>query len=411
MIRPPFPCSQYSQYSQYSRHQCSPRELSRAPRRARVRAWLVALALCPTTYGPSALAQTSDPGDTGERPSTSCLIASDTGFYGAGGGTPARICLGADESADLSMGHTDTAHHYPVNRVEVAPGQELIVTDAPNFDGRIWRLRRSLQGAELRALGIHRHTLASARVVQAACFHEHDAFIGKAQCLGPGPLHRRLAKLDSSVSSVRVPPGYSVAVFRRVSGFGKAALYRADADAETLRRDGLHDAIRAVQVLRTRPACTERCAVAASDAWDLDAVRRAEPGTPGHTRLTFDLAAGRSFVADYAGVLRLDVRNGRVIVSAGRPRQDQYRRFDARTRYLTLEIGAAAGGTDLLAQIIESDAHETPVATHLVQEPRAAPAHALLSVRNTAKGALALAPVIHRFEWNVLAQSASAEAP
>lgn len=371
-------------------------------------AWLAALALC-TCHGPPASAEAAgatEAADFGELPAKSCLIASDTGFYGAGAGTPARICLGADESVDLSMGHPDTAHHYPVNRVEVAPGQDLIVTDGTHFDGRIWRLRRSLQGPELRAQGIQRHTLASARVVQMACFHEHDAFAGKAQCLGPGPLRRHLARLDSSVSSVRVPPGYSVAVFRSDSGIGKSALYRDDVDADMLRRDGLHDAIRAVQVLRTRPACTARCAVAASDAWDLDAVRGAAPGTPGHTRLTFVLAAGRSFIVDYGGVLRLDIRNGRMIVSTGRPRRDEYRRFDARTRYLTLEIGATAGGTDLLAQIIQSDRRETPIATQLVQEPNAAPAHALLSVRNTAKGALALAPVIHRFEWNALVSSA-----
>lgn len=374
-----------------------------------MRAWRVALALC-MPFGAPALADTGvagDTGDSGELPARSCLIANDTGLYGAGDGKPARICLSADESVELSTGRTDTAHHYPVNRVEVAPGHELIVTDAPNFDGRIWRLRRSLQGAELRAQGIHRYTLVSARVVPTACFHEHDAFGGKAQCLAPGPLHRRLAKLDSSVSSIRVPPGFSVAVFRRVSGAGKAALYRTDVDADMLRRDNLHDAIRAVQVLRTRPLCTERCAVAASDAWDLDAVRDAAAiGAPGNTRMTFDLTAGRSFVVDYGSVLRLDIRNGRMIVSAGRPRRDEYRRFDARTRYLTLEIDTTAGGTDLLAQIIQSDSHETPIATHFVQEPRAAPAHALLSVRNTAKGALALAPVIHHFAWNVLAPPA-----
>lgn len=333
---------------------------------------------------------------------SSCLIASDNGYYGAGGAMPARICLGPDEDVDLTMGQPDASRHYPVNRVEVAPGQELIVSDRPGFGGRIWRLRRSLHGAELRAQGIPRHALASARVVATACFYEHDAFDGKAQCLGPGPMHKRLARLDSSVSSIRVPPGFSVAVFRRVSGLGKAALYHTDVDAETLRRDGLHDAIRAVQVLRIHPACTKQCPVAGSDAWDLDAMHDTTPdGATGHTSVTFDLAAGRSFVVDYGGMLRLDVRNSRMIVSTGRPRRDEYQRFDARTRYLTLQITAMPGSTDLLAQLIQTDAHDVPVATHIVQEPHSAPTHTLLSVRNTAKGVLALAPLIQRLEWTM----------
>lgn len=106
-----------------------------------------------------------------------------------------------------------------------------------------------------------------------ACFYKDWGYRGERHCYSPGEQVDVLpAGVDRAFSSVRLSGRVVVLGYTAPHGGGGAVRLDQSGDHGYLAGKGLHDAIRSLQVVRTGPGCTKDCAIAAGDAFDLDAL-------------------------------------------------------------------------------------------------------------------------------------------
>ncbi|CAG9181382.1 hypothetical protein [Cupriavidus pampae] len=293
-------------------------------------------------------------------------------------------CMAMDTVSELqTSGQTGRA---VLEAVRIAGRGSLFLSDQPGMAGRLWKVSRSGDASALSLQGVPRAAIASAMMVPEACFYEDAGFKSRTRCHAPGPVVGDLLVLDRMISSMRVPPGLGVRTFVGKNGTGSMTAFTTDTDWHALKKRGLNDAIRSVQVVRTR-LCPERCVIAAADAYDLRAMFGADWKRDANRlpQISLPLETGPDAYAmiRYGGRLTISHSSSASWVHVrGRDRGSLLLPGNARVRYTTVKMVFRVGDS-VDVQLVRSDAERRFIdATPITTLPWPQQSDEVISIRN-----------------------------
>lgn len=319
-----------------------------------------------------------------------CVAHAKTCLFTDASFLPGHLCMQDDDEIDLrAYAQARSLKFYPVDRLLMARGDVLYLSDKPRLAGRIWRIDRSLDLSEISALGIAPYSTASARLAPVACFFGDNSLAGEKSCAQPGEILPTLGKLDGKVASIRVPSGLGVRVYAESGGRGRDAFVRRNQDLAALQRLGMAGTIRAAQVARTSIRCHAECPIPETDAYDLptlfgDGWWNLSRGNP-QFAVTLRVDADARALVEFGDSLYLQVMQSEAMVTTFWP----YRRHallptrqDVRHLTIAFEFRAPHAFD---VQVIRSDAERRFIdASAILTLPWPARRAEMLSIRNAA---------------------------
>jgi len=301
---------------------------------------------------------------------------------------PSSLCLTDDDEIDLqSYARARGQKFYPVDRLLMARGDVLYLSDKPRLAGRIWRIGRSLDLSEISALGIAPYSTASARLAPVVCLLEGHRFGGAKMCMQPGTVQPTLGKLESRVASIRVPSGLGVRVYTEAGGRGRGTFIRRNQNLPDLQRLGLASSIRAAQVARINIRCHAECPIVESDAYDLptlfgDGWWNLAGGHP-QFAVTLRADANSRAVIEFGEMLYLQLMESEAMVTTFWPyRQHALLPIRPDVRHITIAFEFRPPGS-FDVQIVRSDEQRRFIdASAIVTLPWPVRRSEILSIRN-----------------------------
>lgn len=245
----------------------------------------------------------------------SCIYADDPSF-------PLKACLEPGEILNLdNLAMDKGALQYPLAKIRVDDGDELLIGDVPDFTRHIWRVRKTTSASELAHFGASRiHASVVWRPPAAYLFGKANA-TEKRLCIPAGERVEGLSVPGRRVSYLQVPGSFSATAFTGVGdGERQVTLYR-DTSIVELRKLGLDRAIRAVQVARTRVNCSTWCPLPSSEAYDLPAIFgkywSEDAGAVAMALLVFRIDKESNLRLQLGNIARVHFHDGNVRVTAG----------------------------------------------------------------------------------------------
>lgn len=262
--------------------------------------WLTGLALCTAPMAASG---------------ASCIYADDPSF-------PLKACLEPGEILSLdNLAMNKGALQYPLAKIRVDDGDELLIGDVPDFTRHIWRVRKTTSASELAHFGATRIHASVVWRPPAACLFGKAKAAEERRCIPAGERVDGLSVPGRRVSYLQVPESFSATAFTGVGdGERQVTLYRDTSIAE-LRKLGLDQAIRAVQVARTSVNCSTWCPLPSAEAYNLPAIFgkywSEDAGAVAMALLMFRIDKESNLRLQLGNIARVRFHEGNVSVTAG----------------------------------------------------------------------------------------------
>jgi len=234
-----------------------------------------------------------------------------------------------------------------------------------------------------------------------ACFYEDADHGGRSYCVVPGKLRDTLPPwIDRKISSATIPRGLKALMFSEQIGEGRGLGINSDLDYWTLKRIGMNDTVRSLQVSRTYPDCTRDCRIRVENAFDLATLFQEywAQSRAGHASLAFNMHAKQQFNVDVFGVRVRFGKDFAAIETRPTFREPRVMQLDSVQIDPVVSYGVVALVTDgrnfLSVQVILTDkdrryVRSTPVITRSLQ----AWDNAALAIHNTVTPGRSLGPL------------------
>ncbi|QET01579.1 hypothetical protein FOB72_05665 [Cupriavidus pauculus] len=277
--------------------------------------------------------------------------------------------------------------HYPIGKIEVAPGSVAYVSDEETFDGAIWALRGTLGESALQARGMTPASATVLAVFPAACFYRGTRLRSKRLCFPPGPLRTYTPDLFAFASSMRIPSQLTVNAFTDFRGRGAMATFRGSLDGKALQRADMLQRIRSVHVARMKPPpVLGPVVIPAGDAYDLASIFGPHmfPGNGNpYVMMLFDADPGRDIEVTYGARISVRMRKQSAVARMLDPIAPMASLpSDKRTRYYAFTMELRPGHTASVMVMQLSAEYALIGATPWLDVPWDEPVDAVLSVRN-----------------------------
>lgn len=281
--------------------------------------------------------------------------------------------------------------HYPIGKIEVAPGSVAYVSDEEAFDGAIWALRGTLGESALQARGMKPKSATVLAVFPAACFYRGTRFRSKRLCFPPGPLRTYTPDLFAFASSMRIPSQLTVNSFTDFRGRGAMATFRGSLDGQALQRADMLQRIRSVHVARIKPPpVLGPMVIPVGDAYDLASIFGPHmfPGNGNpYVMMLFDADPGRDIEVTYGARVSVRMRKQSAAARLLDPTTPLASLPpDKRTRYYAFTMELRPGHTASIMVMQLTGDYELIGATPWLDVSWDEPVDAVLSVRNAAFG-------------------------
>lgn len=281
--------------------------------------------------------------------------------------------------------------HFPLGRIEVAPGSIAYLSDDEGFDGSIWALRGTLDASALHWRGIRPASATVLAVSPAACFYRDTHLRSKRLCFPPGPLRTYTPDLFAFASSMRIPGALTVNAFTDFRGRGGMATFRGSLDGKALERADMFQRIRSVHVARMKPPpVLGPLVVPASDAYDLASIFGPHmfPGASNpYVMMLFDADPGRDIEVTYGARVTVRMRKQSAVARLLDPISPLVSLApDKRTRYYVFAMELRPG--DMVSMMVMQAAEDYALiaTTPWLDIPWDTPVDAVLSIRNASFG-------------------------
>ncbi len=200
-----------------------------------------------------------------------------------------------------------------------------------------------------------------------ACFYKDWGYRGERRCYAPGERVDGLpATVDKAFSSVRLSGDVAVLAYTEPRGGGRRVTLDKTGDHHYLGANGVHDAIRSLQVVRTRLGCTLDCQIPAGEAFYLEALSNVSGNARFQVLMLLPLERQPALRVRHGDTNSVEVSGRRLQVQGGTPgRQFADLTFDARTvsLALTLELNRSADdGSTLGMHVAQLDRERRVIA-------------------------------------------------
>ncbi|CAG9164430.1 GNAT family N-acetyltransferase [Cupriavidus pampae] len=295
-----------------------------------------------------------------------------------------------------------SSDHFPLRKIEVAPGSVAYLSDQEEFDGTTWAVTGTLGESALQARGITAKSATVVAVSPAACFYRGTRFTSKRLCFPPGPLRTYTPDLFAFASSVRVPATLSATAFTDFRGRGSMATFRGSLDGRALETADMFQRIRSVHIARQKPPpVLGPLVIPGGDAYDLSSIFRGHmlpgAGNP-YVGMVFDADPGRDIEVTYGARVTVRLRKQSALVRMLDPISDEATLLpDKRTRYYVVAIELRPDKSASMVVMQVADDHDLIQATPWLDIPWDVPVDTVLSVRN-ASSSMAVRAVSMLFE-------------